>query len=92
MMSGPISGAASPTLHPPSISAIAASKRVRGVGVEREQRFARGDGLTGTAVDAQTSACLHTLTGNRATRTESPHGQPHRHCVDIAHRATAGQR
>ena len=45
---------------------------LRGVGVQREQRLARGDGLAGPAVDAQPGTELHALPG-----TERP--APSRH-------------
>ena len=61
MISGPICGAVSPTLQPPSSLGHRAVEPLRGVGVEGEQRLPRGDGLAGTAMDPQTCAGLHAL-------------------------------
>ena len=89
MISGRATGGESPTTQPPSSSASAACQPLRGVGVQREQRLAGGDGFAGPAVDAHAGAELHALTGSRAARAEPPHRQSHRHRVDVAHRAAA---
>ena len=56
--------------------------------VEREQVLTGGNRFSRPAVDVQTGAGLHALTGEGAARTESPHRQTNRHRVDISHRAT----